>query len=474
MAHSDSVQFDFDMEMFMGESGSPIKDKKSKAMYNNGYVRRITAEEAAKEMGTAGDYGPRCAQLQADLDQTWKDLAFEQENYNEWMKKEEEYRQTKAQLKKWNEENALGQISDLGTNCLNAIEGNPFDTDMLIQNARDKRLKSQKTKDEFLKRVETLRKEIMLIKSKQGSNVVYKDASGMHCMKYGSASNEAAELQSLKRDPRLVARDYCTMLASCDGLLKISYERSLPLVKEYQECFAVGSRDFELMNKVLYRLEKEKSIMSREQFAALCWETLSKENQREHVLAKRVIDADTESRYEFSLPADRERRMKKLESDKKLPGQIRRREEVKKIEEIRRYNNLVNPRGRGRGSFRFNQQRRSFSTPFYQNRGSFRGRGTQRGRGSRGNYRGRSFGQGGNNYSQGSNFQSTGYQGNNNYNRPPIHNNFNQNYNNIKTEPGYPNRQYNQNNNSQQNNNQIQTYAMRGGSRGRGTRGGFR
>ena len=93
MAQNDSVQFDFDMEMFMGDSGSPMKDKKSKSLYNNGYVRRITAEEAAKEMGTSGDYGPRCAQLQQDLEQTWKDLAYEQENYDEWMKKEEEYRQ---------------------------------------------------------------------------------------------------------------------------------------------------------------------------------------------------------------------------------------------------------------------------------------------------------------------------------------------------------------------------------------------
>ena len=237
----DPTQNEYDMENFCFDM-SPEKDKKSSksaSMYCNGYVKQITAEEAAREMNDGGDYGPRCSQLQQDLEQAWKDLRFEEENCKKWAAKEEEIAKTRTQLITWSNEQQAGTISQQGLACLNVM--NVEESDTLIMNAREKRLKSQKTKTEFLKQIEALNKQISLIKSRKGSNVVYRDHMGNHCIKFGSASNEASKLQSLRRDPKEVARDFCRMLCTAEGILKISLEKSVDLVKEYQDCFQVSS-----------------------------------------------------------------------------------------------------------------------------------------------------------------------------------------------------------------------------------------
>lgn len=362
----DPLQQDYDMEVWAGKS--PEKDKKSKsATYNNGYIRKISPQEAEEIMGSGGNFGPRCSKLQDDLERAWKDFEIEEKNCKKLVMQEEDMRKTEIQLITWEKEQEDGSISERGRQALAAMS--PEEADTLVNNVREKRLKSQKLKDEFLKRIEGIRKEIQTIKRKRGTNVVWKDeATGQMVMKWGSGSKEASERQSLKRDKYKVAQDYVTMLCTAEEMIKISWEKSFQLVKEYQESFEMGSIDFELMAKVIYRLEKDRALMSREQFTIACWESLSQELQREYILAKGVIDTDSDSRYEFGLPVDKDRRMKVLEKDKKLPSQVKRKEEVKKMEEVKRYNNLV--RGsRGRTSFRGRGSGRGYNTTY---RGGFR------------------------------------------------------------------------------------------------------
>ena len=471
---NDPIQHDYNMETFELED-QPMEEKRSKSanLYNNGYVKRISAEEAAKEMNAGGDYGPRCAQLQADLDQAWKDFQYEEMNCKRWLAKEEEVQQTQAQLITWEDERERGTISAQGASCLQVMDS--AESQLIIQNARTKRLQSQKCKDDFIKRIESLRKEIALIKSKKGMNVVFRDSAGNHCIKFGSASQQASALQSLKRDAKEIARDYCKMLCTAEGMLKISLERSIPLIVEYQNVFEVGTRDFELMTKILYRIEKEKSLMSREQFVACCWESLSKENQREHTLARRVIETDSESKYEFGLPACRERRTKKLEADKKLPGQLRRKEEIKKAEEIRKYNAVVRggftQRGRGRGRGYYRPQQGYSMRGYTQRRGI---RGNFRGRGGRGGFQSQNYSrpryqnQGFHNkqsYNRNFGQNQQGFGHNQNYNQ-----NFGQNYNqNFGQNQGYINQPPHIKQETQLSSPAMQQpYAPRGGSRGRG------
>ena len=388
----------YDLEMWQCENiGSPKKSKSG--LPDNSYVRRIPKTDYEEYIQKQGPGSGGLDTLHRDLARTWKDYKNEEAEEARLQLLEDK---AKKALLRWRELNQQKkdnlQLTDVGEQLLTSCSEVELEAD--YEAVKTKRYAAGKTKEQLLDRNNKIKREINARRQQKGSTIAWYDPSrGEYYMRWGSASVEASQIQSNKRSKEVVGNEYYQLLATADGLLKISWETSIKLVEEYQNLFDTYSKDYDLMNKIIRSLEKNRYEHTRETFAWACYESLSTENQLEYERAKRIILSNPERKYEFQLPVDRTKRMEKLKRDGKTPGELRRKEAIKEFEASRRYDRVTRQkapfgfnrqrrgnmtRGRGRGSFR-GSNRPPFQNryPSYQSsyNTSFGGRGRGRGRG---------------------------------------------------------------------------------------------
>jgi len=399
-----------------------IKEKKTRP--DNLYVKTISESEAVEALKSAGRSGTKYNTLRQELDLAWVDYKDDQETVIRFRNDEnditkdinlvtalEKKRKDGAPLTE-NEEQALALMSSEQLKA--AREG-----------VRDERIKVDTRKETFSKKIDRLQKAIEECKEQNSSTLVWQE-NGVWKKKWKCASEMASKIQSHKRPSEDVAKDFVEMLITPDGLLNIDYDRSTKIIREYKNIFRSGEGDYDLLVSILDDAEMKKEHLSREALAAMCYEALKEEYQREYVkTVEGVIKTNKTKKFEFQLPALYKARVEAVKTSK---NGFNKNKPKKQNFGYGRFQNGKNRNlDRSRGGFTSRGQRGSYNRSYNNNnnRGNFNNRGNYfRGNNSRGyGYSNRGYGQnrGYNNFSQRGNYRG---RGNGSYgNRPSWGNN---------------------------------------------------
>ena len=211
----------FDLEMWQNENlGSPKKGKSG--LPDNSYVRRISESDYADYLQNQGPGSGGLDTLHRDLARTWKDYKNEEAEEARLQLLEDK---AKKALLRWRELNKMKKdnlpLKETGEQLLASCSEVELETD--FEAVKTKRYTAGKTKEQLLDRNNKIKKEINARRQQKGATMAWYDPSkGEYYMRWGSASKEASRIQSNKRSREVVGNEYYQLLATADGLLKIS------------------------------------------------------------------------------------------------------------------------------------------------------------------------------------------------------------------------------------------------------------
>lgn len=382
-------------EKFIQEKWRNEDGKEAKKRPNNEYIKTITQEEAMAFFENTGAYGQKYHTLKQELDLAYEDLQLELSTMTTLRDEE------KDMVKKLNLLKGIEKKKKDGLNldkdeadCVAKMSSRKFLK--IIEKVRENRIKVDKRKEEFSKKVARLEKELEENRHQNANTQVWKEG-GVWKKRWTHASDEASKWQSHKKSNHDIGKDFAEMLVTPDGLLNIDYEKSMAKIKAYRDIFPYDGDDYRLYSNIMKDLEDIKTHCSRQAFAARCYEGLDKTNQRTFMsVVETIIMVNKTKKQEFQLPALYSARVNQIRESGNNP----KRPTNNKTGAFKKNKNKMRPNFQG--------QRKNGGQFFRGGRGSFRGNG--RGGLSRQNQNQNSF----NGWNKPNNpFQHNNYQRNN-------------------------------------------------------------
>jgi len=409
---------------------------------DNKYCRIITEQEANRIISSSsgGKKSDSYGLVMKDMRQAWEDYRRECDKYEGLLGQEKQIERYYETYKEYvRQQNSGQQLDQFGTNVVNNMNSERFE--VWLGGIRDGRMASGKLKLSLRDVKDKLVKEASQIRTECGTTLVWQE-EGTWYAKYARAPADSG--QSTKRLKEQIALEFVEMFTTTEGLTHLNYTPGLELLKEYRDIFTSEHQQNKVLSLAINKIEKNRKYLSRKVMAEYCFESMEQDIQWEFQSTLKQIMGTKDQKYEISLPADRDLRIRKLNEDGKdfksvrsarIARENRNNKEWKKFRgnsysrgsfrgsrgqnsssyrgnnnNNNNYNNYAN-RNRNTGSWpKNNNSNNNTSRPYsggnnYNSggnnnnsgprnnfrggsRGQYRGRGNFRGRG-RGNYRGR-------------------------------------------------------------------------------------
>ena len=193
----------------------------------------------------------------------------------------------------------------------------------------------------------------LLRKTSTGNSWRFNELTGRMVATYKSAPKYV--IQNLKRSREDIGRDVAKMFCKAENLKKLNFTDVQKLLVEYREVFEPEDSMWNTLSKALENMEANKGDISRVGMVQSCWAILSIENQTLSAKAMDVIFNNSNSSYEFKLPAKVAERAEQVKLDGKGEAFLKKKQQIRdhtvntKFKNIFRENKPKNTGGSKKG-----------------------------------------------------------------------------------------------------------------------------